>query len=101
MSTPVPATPETTVRARQILEQRGIRPTAQRIRIAELLFSRAQHLTADQVIQALGRDGTHVSKATVYNTLNLFVEKGLLRQFVLAERAASLLDFQRARRRPR
>ncbi len=62
-----------------LLETHGIHPTAQRIRIAELLFSREQHLTAEQVIKALARDGTRVSKATVYNTLNLFADKGLLK----------------------
>jgi Fur family iron response transcriptional regulator len=61
------------------LAAHGIKPTAQRIRIAELLLAREQHLTAEQVIQALGREGTHVSKATVYNTLNLFADKGLLK----------------------
>jgi Fur family iron response transcriptional regulator len=66
-------------RIQVMLAAHDIQPTAQRIRIAELLFAREQHLTADQVIQALGRDGTHVSKATVYNTLNLFAVKGLLR----------------------
>ncbi len=62
-----------------LLETHGIHPTAQRIRIAELLFSREQHVTAEQVIKALSRDGTRVSKATVYNTLNLFADKGLLK----------------------
>lgn len=66
-------------RASALLESYGIHPTAQRIRIAELLFAREQHLTAEQVILALGREGTQVSKATVYNTLNLFAEKGLLK----------------------
>ena len=61
------------------LATHGIHPTAQRIRIAELLFARKQHLTAEQVIRLLGRDGTRVSKATVYNTLNLFADKGLLK----------------------
>lgn len=61
------------------LAAHGIQPTAQRLRIAELLFSREQHLTAEQVIQALGRSGARVSKATVYNTLNLFAAKGLLK----------------------
>ena len=64
-----------------LLETRGIHPTAQRIRIAELLFAREQHLTAEQVIRLLGKDGTRVSKATVYNTLNLFADKGLLKAF--------------------
>jgi Fur family transcriptional regulator, iron response regulator len=61
------------------LAEHGIQPTAQRLQIAELLFARDQHLTAEQIIQALADNGTQVSKATVYNTLNLFAEKGLLK----------------------
>ena len=63
----------------QLLESRGIVPTQQRIRVGELLFARDQHLTAEQIIEALRTDGARVSKATVYNTLNLFAEKGLVR----------------------
>ena len=61
------------------LEARGIQATSQRMRIAELLFARDQHLTAEQIIATLAGQGTRVSKVTVYNTLNLFAEKGLLR----------------------
>jgi Fur family iron response transcriptional regulator len=61
------------------LEKRGIQPTPQRMRIAELLFARDQHLTADQIIDKLAAGGARVSKATVYNTLNLFAQKGLLK----------------------
>ena len=74
---PTPRTDRKRIAAR--LETHGIHPTAQRIRIAELLFARDQHLTAEQVIRLLGKDGTRVSKATVYNTLNLFADKGLLK----------------------
>ena len=80
MSTPAPATPETTVRARQILEQRGIRPTVQRVKVAEILLTAPRHLTAEQILVALREATGHVSKATVYNTLNLFVEQGLARE---------------------
>jgi Fur family iron response transcriptional regulator len=80
MSTPAPATPETTVRARQILEQRGIRPTSQRVKVAEILLTSPRHLTAEQILVALREATGHVSKATVYNTLNLFVEQGLARE---------------------
>ena len=80
MSTPAPATPETTVRARQILEQRGIRPTVQRVKVAEILLTSPRHLTAEQILVALREATGHVSKATVYNTLNLFVEQGLARE---------------------
>jgi Fur family iron response transcriptional regulator len=74
-----------------LLESRGIHPTAQRIRIAELLFVREQHLTAEQVIQLLRKDGTRVSKATVYNTLNLFADKGLLKALAV-DRERGLFD---------
>jgi Fur family iron response transcriptional regulator len=74
-----------------LLESHDIHPTAQRIRIAELLFVRDQHLTAEQVIQLLGKDGTRVSKATVYNTLNLFADKGLLKALAV-DRERGLFD---------
>ena len=61
------------------LAEHGIQPTAQRLQIAELLFARDQHLTAEQIILSLAEGGMAVSKATVYNTLNLFAEKGLLK----------------------
>jgi Fur family iron response transcriptional regulator len=80
MSTPAPTTPETSVRARQILEQRGIRPTVQRVKVAEILLTSPRHLTAEQILVALREATGHVSKATVYNTLNLFVEQGLARE---------------------
>jgi len=62
-----------------LLAEHDVQPTVQRMRIAELLFARDQHLTAEQIIQALAEGGTQVSKATVYNTLNLFAKKGLLK----------------------
>ena len=64
----------------QLLEAHGIVPTQQRVRVGELMFARDQHLTADQIIDALRTGGARISKATVYNTLNLFAERGLLRQ---------------------
>jgi Fur family transcriptional regulator, iron response regulator len=58
----------------------GIRPTAQRVRIAALLLASPQHLSAEQILASLRAAGARVSKATVYNTLNLFAERGVIRQ---------------------
>lgn len=58
----------------------GIRPTAQRVRIAALLLSSPQHLSAEQILATLRAAGARISKATVYNTLNLFAERGVIRQ---------------------
>ncbi|HWZ64537.1 MAG TPA: Fur family transcriptional regulator [Steroidobacteraceae bacterium] len=58
----------------------GIRPTAQRVKIATVLLSAPQHLSAEQILANLRGSGARVSKATVYNTLNLFAAHGLIRQ---------------------
>jgi Fur family iron response transcriptional regulator len=62
------------------LSEFGIRPTAQRLQIAALLLAAPQHLSAEQILANLRAAGARVSKATVYNTLNLFAERGLIRQ---------------------
>ncbi len=61
----------------------GIHPTSQRLKIATLLLGAPQHLTADQILAHLQASGARVSKATVYNTLNLFAEKGVIRQLAV------------------
>jgi Fur family iron response transcriptional regulator len=54
-------------------------PTAQRVEVAQVILTRPQHLSAEQIIARIRTNGSRVSKATVYNTLNLFCERGLLR----------------------
>lgn len=58
----------------------GVQPTPQRLEVAEILLEKPQHLAADQIIDRLRRDGRRVSKATVYNTLKLFSERGLVKE---------------------
>jgi Fur family iron response transcriptional regulator len=65
--------------AAALLSERGVLPTAQRIDIALLTLAVPQHLSAEQIISAIRANGLKISKATVYNTLNLFRDQGLLR----------------------
>src|SRR5258708_19223052 len=74
------AAPSASPRCEERLSDCGIRPTAQRVRIAALLLSAPQHLSAEQILASLRAAGARVSKATVYNTLNLFAAHGLIRQ---------------------
>jgi Fur family iron response transcriptional regulator len=62
-----------------LLVGRGVLPTAQRVDIALVMLARPQHLSAEQIIAAIRAGGLKISKATVYNTLNLFRERGLVR----------------------
>lgn len=61
------------------LRQAGIQPTAQRMALYQFVLSKSQHVTAEQVKTWADDNFPKVSLATVYNTLNLFVDAGLLR----------------------
>ncbi|MFO7955311.1 MAG: transcriptional repressor [Thioalkalivibrio sp.] len=69
--------------ARELLRDHAISPTEQRVEIARVMFARHQHLSAEQILAQLMRQASRVSKATVYNTLNLFAEKGLVREVLI------------------
>jgi Fur family iron response transcriptional regulator len=67
----------------ELLRAHDINPTHQRIEIAYALFSRQEHLSADQVMAIVNDRHAETSKATVYNTLNLFLEMGLIREVIV------------------
>ncbi|MBN9394506.1 MAG: transcriptional repressor [Candidatus Melainabacteria bacterium] len=67
----------------QLLNKHGVKPTPQRAVIAEYLMSTMSHPTADEVFQAVeNKLPVSLSRATVYNTLNTLVEKGVIREVV-------------------
>ncbi len=72
------------------LREHDIQPTSQRVEIAHVLFEEARaeggdhHLSADEVLERVNADYHRVSKATVYNTLRLFEETGLIRAVVVS-----------------
>jgi len=66
-----------------LLREHGITPTQQRVEIASFLFKKQQHVSADQILSTINQGNQPVSKATVYNTLGLFANKGLLREVII------------------
>jgi len=67
----------------KLLLERGITPTQQRLEIASFLFKKQQYVSADQILTSIKQGQNPVSKATVYNTLGLFANKGLLREVII------------------
>lgn len=67
----------------QLLRKCNISPTIQRVEIAQVLLSKKQHMSAEQVMDLVNIEKSKVSKATVYNTLGLFAKKGLVRELVV------------------
>lgn len=74
-----------TVRAdvESLLRAHGVKPTPQRVEVGMLLLAGPCHASADQLLQTLRRAGSRVSKATVYNTLNLLSRAGIIREVVV------------------
>jgi Fur family iron response transcriptional regulator len=65
------------------LRARGIAPTHQRIEIAFVLLERCEHLSADQILALVNARHAETSKATVYNTLRLLLDKQLIRELIV------------------
>ena len=63
----------------KLLARHGLQVTTQRLDIAEYVLGRPKHVSAEQILKAMRDRGSRVSKATVYNTMNLFSEQGLVR----------------------
>jgi Fur family transcriptional regulator, iron response regulator len=66
-----------------LLRRYEIFPTRQRVEIAYALFSHCRHLSAERLLAIVNEQGARTSKATVYNTLNLFVDKKLIREVIV------------------
>ncbi|CFX27921.1 Fur family transcriptional regulator (fragment) [Candidatus Filomicrobium marinum] len=68
----------------KILRQAGLRPTRQRVALAQLLFcGQDRHVTAELLHDEVEKAGEQVSLATVYNTLHQFKRAGLLRELAI------------------
>jgi len=69
----------------QELREHGIQASAQRVAVGEYVLRTDEHPSADLVWKRVKRRFPYISRATVYNTLNLFVSKGLLKTLNLSD----------------
>ena len=78
-------TDQSAQRAGNWLGGAGLRPTRQRLALAELLIGdgRDRHVTAEGLFDAANKAGASVSLATIYNTLRTFTDAGLLAEITV------------------
>ncbi len=72
-------------RYRQILKKSGVRPTARRILILKAISEGRRPLSASEIMTLQESRGLRMDRATLYRTLNLFLEKGLVQRFSSAD----------------
>jgi Fur family transcriptional regulator, ferric uptake regulator len=63
---------------RRYLSKNGLRCTVERLAILKTLWENGGHPSAEMIAQSLSKGPLYVSRATVYRTLDLLVETGLL-----------------------
>ena len=68
------------------LTKNNIRPSFQRIKVLEYLISNQHHPNVDRIFKDLQSEVPTLSKATIYNTLNLFVKAGLVRVLTIEDK---------------
>ncbi|MFN3929590.1 MAG: Fur family transcriptional regulator, partial [Thermoflexus sp.] len=71
------------IQTRRLLRERGYRVTPQRLMVLEVLRTAEQHMTAEEIHSVLQKRYPGVDLSTVYRTLRLFVQLGLLEQHEL------------------
>lgn len=72
----------------QYLRRFAIKPSVQRSAVMDFMLKNRIHPTIDEIYMALSPNMPTLSKTTVYNTLDLFVEKGAVRALAIDERNA-------------
>jgi Fe2+ or Zn2+ uptake regulation protein len=72
----------------QFLLSYGVKPSHHRIQVLRYLLENRNHPTVDTIFQALRSDIPTLSKTTLYNTLNLFVEKKIASLITIEENEA-------------
>lgn len=75
------------------LKEYGIKPTPQRVLVYEfMLENKGKHLSAEYINNNISKDICEFSRATVYNTLNIFSEKGLIKKLKYEKTNEVLFD---------
>ncbi len=65
----------------QKLREAGVQPTMQRMALARYILCEADHPTAEEIKTWADKHLDKISQATIYNTLNVLVQSGLIRAF--------------------
>ncbi len=72
-------------RLQQFIQSKGLRNTPQRNAIVHAIFSSDEHFNADELWDRIRKTQTRTSRATVYRTITLLVEAGLLHEIDLGD----------------
>lgn len=81
---------------RQYLQEKNYRNTPERYTILEEIYKMDHHFNVDDLYFQMQEKKYHVSKATIYNTIEIFLDAGLIRRHQFGEKSQSSSSYEKS-----
>ena len=81
---------------KQYLQDKGFRNTPERYTILEEIYNMEHHFNVDDLYLLVMQKKYHVSKATIYNTIEIFLDAGLIRKHQFGEKTQSSSSYEKS-----
>lgn len=81
---------------KQYLLDNGFRNTPERYTILEEIYQLEHHFNVDDLYLLMMQKKYHVSKATIYNTIEIFLDAGLIRKHQFSEKISSSASYEKS-----
>ena len=81
---------------RKYLQEKKFRNTPERYTILEEIYSMDRHFNVDDLYLIMMNKKYHVSKATIYNTIEIFLDAGLIRKHQFGEKTGTVSSYEKS-----
>ncbi|MDO5616248.1 MAG: transcriptional repressor [Cruoricaptor ignavus] len=81
---------------KQYLQEKKFRNTPERYTILEEIYNMEGHFNVDDLYLLMMQKKYHVSKATIYNTIEIFLDAGLIRKHQFGEKTLSTSSYEKS-----